>query len=104
MEYRVSPEELIDITMPLSDDTPAWPGDIRFRKETTVVHGFRTSKLTMLMRQRECLLFLRMDQIYPSPSRLSSIPSLNTPGGFATGGVAQYVSIFLSRTVSRGSS
>ncbi len=47
MEYRVSPEELIDITMPLSDNTPAWPGDVRFRMDTSVAHGFRLSKLTM---------------------------------------------------------
>jgi len=33
--------------MPLSENTPAWPEDIRFRKETSTVHGFRTSKLTM---------------------------------------------------------
>jgi arylformamidase len=47
MEYRISPEELIDITMPLSHSTPAWPGDIRFSKYTSVINGFRTSKLTM---------------------------------------------------------
>lgn len=47
MEYRISPEELIDITMPLSENTPAWPGDVRFSKESSVIHGFRTSKLTM---------------------------------------------------------
>ena len=33
--------------MPLSENTPAWPEDIRFRKETSIDHGFRTSKLTM---------------------------------------------------------
>lgn len=38
---------MIDITMPISENTPAWPGDVRFRKESSVVHGFRTSKLTM---------------------------------------------------------
>jgi arylformamidase len=47
MGYRISPEELIDITIPLSDATPAWPGDVRFGKESSIVHGFRTSKLTM---------------------------------------------------------
>ncbi|MCD4702044.1 MAG: cyclase family protein [Candidatus Aegiribacteria sp.] len=47
MEYRVSPEKLIDITRPLSSSTPAWPGDIKFSKDTSVAHGFRLSKLTM---------------------------------------------------------
>lgn len=47
MEYRISPEDWIDITMPVSENTPAWPGDVRFLKESSVVHGFRTSKLTM---------------------------------------------------------
>jgi len=47
MEYRLSPGRLIDITRALKDSTPAWPGDVRFRKDTSVIHGFRTSKLTM---------------------------------------------------------
>ncbi|NOQ22794.1 MAG: hypothetical protein GQ565_09150 [Candidatus Aegiribacteria sp.] len=47
MEYRISPGKLIDITRPLNDSTPAWPGDVRFRKDTSVTHGFRTSKLIM---------------------------------------------------------
>lgn len=47
MDYRVSPEKLIDITRPLQADTPAWPGDVRFCKETRAYGAFRTSKLTM---------------------------------------------------------
>ena len=47
MEYRLSPGRLIDITRALKDSTPAWPGDVRFRKDTSVILGFRTSKLTM---------------------------------------------------------
>lgn len=47
MKYTISPGELIDVTMPLSDNTPAWPGDVRFRKDTSAAHGFRSSKLTM---------------------------------------------------------
>jgi len=47
MDYRISPEELIDITMSLSDRTPVWPGDNRFRKQTSIACGFRTSKLIM---------------------------------------------------------
>lgn len=47
MEYRISPEELIDITRPLEACTPAWPGDVKFCKETRAFGAFRTSKLTM---------------------------------------------------------
>lgn len=47
MEYRISPRELIDITMPLSSNTSAWPGDVRFKRDTSLTNGFRTSKLTM---------------------------------------------------------
>ena len=47
MEYRLSPEKLIDITRPLEGSTPTWPGDVQFNKETSVLQGFRTSKLTM---------------------------------------------------------
>ncbi len=47
MEYRISPEELIDITMPLEACTPVWPGDVKFCKETRAFGAFRTSKLTM---------------------------------------------------------
>jgi len=47
VEYRVSPEELIDITMPLSDTTPTWPEDTQFSMETRSFYGFRTSRLTM---------------------------------------------------------
>ncbi len=47
MEYRISPEELIDITRPLDGSTPAWPGDVKFCKETRAYGAFRTSKLTM---------------------------------------------------------
>ncbi len=47
MEYRISPERLLDITRPLDGRTPAWPGDVRFSKDTSVIRGFRISKLTM---------------------------------------------------------
>lgn len=47
MEYRISPERLLDITRPLDGRTPAWPGDVRFSKDTSVTRGFRISKLTM---------------------------------------------------------
>ena len=47
MEYRLSPGRLIDITRPLDAGTPAWPGDVRFRKDTSITGDFRTSKLTM---------------------------------------------------------
>ncbi len=47
MEYRLSPGKLIDITRPLDSNTPAWPGDVRFSKETKAIGAFRTSKLTM---------------------------------------------------------
>ena len=47
MDYRISPDELIDITIPLSDRTPVWPGDNRFQKQTSIANGFRTSKLIM---------------------------------------------------------
>lgn len=47
MEYRLSPDKLIDITRPLDGSTPSWPGDVRFSKETRVYGAFHTSKLTM---------------------------------------------------------
>ena len=47
MEYRLSPDKLIDITRPLDGSTPTWPGDVRFSKETRVYGAFHTSKLTM---------------------------------------------------------
>jgi len=47
MEYSISPEKLIDVTMPLSSTTPSWPGDVRFSKDTSLMPDYRTSKLTM---------------------------------------------------------
>ncbi|MCK5116038.1 MAG: cyclase family protein [Candidatus Aegiribacteria sp.] len=47
MEYRLSPDKLIDITRPLDGSTPSWPGDVGFSKETRVYAAFHTSKLTM---------------------------------------------------------
>lgn len=47
MEYRIIPERLIDITRSLDAGTPAWPGDVRFTRDTSVNNGFRVSKLTM---------------------------------------------------------
>jgi arylformamidase len=47
MDYVISPEKLIDVTMPLSGTTPSWPGDVRFSKDTSLMPEYRTSKLTM---------------------------------------------------------
>lgn len=47
LEFRLSPEKLIDITKPLDGSTPVWPGDVRFSKETKAYGAFRTSKLTI---------------------------------------------------------
>ncbi len=47
MAYRISPEELIDITIPLSESTPSWPGDVQFSRDSSLILGCRTSKLTM---------------------------------------------------------
>ncbi|MBN2586746.1 MAG: cyclase family protein [Candidatus Fermentibacteraceae bacterium] len=47
MFYTIDPEGMIDITMPLSKDTPCWPGDTPFRREVREEHGFRTSRMVM---------------------------------------------------------
>jgi arylformamidase len=47
MDYRISPDRLIDITKPLEAGIPVWPGDVRFSKETRAIGAFHTSKLTM---------------------------------------------------------
>ncbi|MEN8209720.1 MAG: cyclase family protein [Candidatus Fermentibacteria bacterium] len=47
MDYRITPDRLIDITKPLETGIPVWPGDVRFSKETRAYGAFRTSKLTM---------------------------------------------------------
>ncbi|MBD3278507.1 MAG: hypothetical protein GF388_09420 [Candidatus Aegiribacteria sp.] len=47
MEYRIDPEELIDVTLPLSSDTYCWPGDTPFSREIRFQNGFRTSRLIM---------------------------------------------------------
>lgn len=47
MRFTLDPERLVDVTMPLSDNTPAWPGDTQFRREVREGHGFRTSRITM---------------------------------------------------------
>ncbi len=46
--YSLTPDKMIDITRPLSEDTPFWPGDEQFsRKLITVAEGFVTSGLKM---------------------------------------------------------
>lgn len=47
MHYSIDPEKLLDVTMPLSNTTPAWPGDTRFGRETREEAGFRTSRMVM---------------------------------------------------------
>jgi arylformamidase len=47
MDYLIDPRGMIDVSMPLSSETVAWPGDTRFRREVREEHGFRTSKLVM---------------------------------------------------------
>lgn len=47
MRYSIDPEKLLDVTMPLSNTTPAWPGDTRFRRESREEAGFRTSRIVM---------------------------------------------------------
>ncbi len=47
MFYMIDPEAMIDITMPLSQHTPCWPGDTPFRREMREEHGFRTSRIVM---------------------------------------------------------
>lgn len=47
MHYSIDPEKLLDVTMPLSNTTPAWPGDTRFRREFREEAGFRTSRIVM---------------------------------------------------------
>lgn len=46
-QYSIDPGKLLDVTMPLSNTTPAWPGDTRFRRETREEAGFRTSRIVM---------------------------------------------------------
>ncbi|MCK4505872.1 MAG: cyclase family protein [Candidatus Aegiribacteria sp.] len=46
--YSLAPDKMIDITRPLSENTPFWPGDEQFnRKLITVADGFVTSRLKM---------------------------------------------------------
>ena len=47
MKYTIDPERLIDITAPLSEDTPAWPGDTAFRRNVREEYGFSTSRIVM---------------------------------------------------------
>jgi len=47
MEYRLSPDKLIDITRPLEAGTPTWPGAVRFLKNNSMTGDFRTSDLNM---------------------------------------------------------
>ena len=47
-KYSLTPEKMIDITQPLSEETPFWPGDEQFnRRLITVADGFVTSGLKM---------------------------------------------------------
>ena len=47
-KYSLVPDKMIDITRPLSENTPFWPGDEQFsRKLITVADGFITSGLRM---------------------------------------------------------
>lgn len=47
-KYSLVPDKMMDITRPLSEDTPFWPGDEQFsRKLITVADGFITSGLRM---------------------------------------------------------
>lgn len=46
--YSLTPDKMIDITRPLSEDTPFWPGDEQFKRNLiTVADGFVTSGLKM---------------------------------------------------------
>ena len=46
--YSLTPDKMIDITRPLSEETPFWPGDEQFnRRLITVADGFVTSGLKM---------------------------------------------------------
>ncbi len=46
--YSLTPDEMIDITRPLSEETLFWPGDEQFnRRLITVADGFVTSGLKM---------------------------------------------------------
>lgn len=47
MAYRIDPAELVDISVPLSESTPAWPGDTPFCRYVREEYGFRTSRLVM---------------------------------------------------------
>ena len=47
-KYSIAPDRLVDITRPLTEDTPFWPGDEQFRRRLlTVAEGFVTSGLKM---------------------------------------------------------
>jgi len=46
--YSLSPDRMVDITRPLSENTPFWPGDEQFKRNLiTVADGFVTSALKM---------------------------------------------------------
>lgn len=45
--YRIEPDRLIDITLPLGASTPCHPGDTPFGREARTEEGFISSRLTM---------------------------------------------------------
>ncbi len=47
MRFTIDPERLIDISRPLSEDTPCWPGDTPFERSSRTEYGFRTSRLVL---------------------------------------------------------
>jgi arylformamidase len=47
MKYALEPDRMIDISRPLSNDTPVWPGDTPVSISRRTESGFRTSKMTI---------------------------------------------------------
>ncbi len=70
--FVLDPDELLDVTVPLSSSTPCWPGDQPFERKVTVDGGFVTSKLIMSSHSGTHLdAPAHLDDVFPGVSDVS---------------------------------